>query len=107
MFFQGHLEYDSQTLLREYVRDVTRFVNKERDVYPDMPHGYFDAAVIEEFERIREQALANPGPHIIAALAETSTGKNMMNTWRGSATNIYKNWLLHLASEKRKRRDLS
>ena len=30
-----------------------------------------------------------------------------MNTWRGSATNIYKNWLLYLASEKSRRRTLS
>ena len=40
---------------------------------------------------------------IIAALAETSTGKNMSNTWRGSATNIYRNWLHYLAAEKMRR----
>jgi homoserine O-succinyltransferase/O-acetyltransferase len=107
VFFQGHLEYDAQTLLREYVRDATRFINGERAAYPEMPYGYFEEPVMEEFERIRQQAIANPGPHIIAALAESSTGKSLMNTWRGSATNIYKNWLLHLAAEKSRRRQIS
>ena len=107
VFFQGHLEYDSQTLMREYIRDITRFINGQRDTYPEMPYGYFDEAVIEEFERIRIEATARPGQHVIAALAETAAGKSLMNTWRGSATNIYKNWLLHLASEKSRRRTLS
>ena len=100
IFFQGHLEYDAQTLLREYVRDVTRFVKGERETYPDVPFGYFDDAVVEEFERIRRRAKTEPAEQIIAALAETSTGKNMLNTWRGSATNIYRNWLRYLATEK-------
>ena len=100
IFFQGHLEYDAQTLLREYVRDVTRFVKGERETYPDVPFGYFDDAVVEEFERIRRRAKSEPAEQIIAALAETSTGKNMLNTWRGSATNIYRNWLRYLATEK-------
>lgn len=103
IFFQGHLEYDAQTLLREYVRDVTRFVKGERETYPDVPYGYFDGAVVEEFERIRKRAKTEPAEQIIAALAETSTGKNMQNTWRGSATNIYRNWLHYLAAEKVRR----
>ena len=107
VFFQGHLEYDAQTLQREYIRDITRFIDGQRDTYPNMPQGYFEEAVVEEFERIRAQALANPGPHILTAIAETSARKNMTNTWRGSATNIYRQWLLYLAAEKQRRRAAS
>ena len=42
VFFQGHPEYDARALLREYRRDVGRFLRGERETYPAMPHGYFD-----------------------------------------------------------------
>jgi homoserine O-succinyltransferase/O-acetyltransferase len=103
VFFQGHLEYESQTLLREYIRDITRFINGERDSYPDMPHGYFSAAMAAELERIRNKALADRSAEILAAVAESPVAQSLTNTWRGSAANIYGNWLRYLADEKRRR----
>ena len=38
VFFQGHPEYESDTLLREYRRDVGRYIKGETATYP------FDAA---------------------------------------------------------------
>jgi homoserine O-succinyltransferase len=103
VFFQGHLEYDSQTLLREYIRDITRYINGERATYPDMPQGYFDEAVMEDFRRIRARALACPSAEILASVAANPAAKGLLNTWRGSATNIYRNWLRYLADEKRRK----
>src|SRR5271165_291091 len=42
VFFQGHPEYESDTLLLEYRRDIRRFLRRERDAYPAMPQGCFD-----------------------------------------------------------------
>ncbi len=42
--FQGHPEYGALTLLKEYRRDVKRFLRRERENYPAMPQGYFDLA---------------------------------------------------------------
>jgi homoserine O-succinyltransferase/O-acetyltransferase len=42
LYFQGHPEYDADTLFREYRRDVMRFLNRERDTYPGLPQNYFD-----------------------------------------------------------------
>ena len=42
LFFQGHPEYEADTLLREYRRDVGRFLGGEREDYPAMPLGYFN-----------------------------------------------------------------
>src|ERR1039457_4050110 len=42
--FQGHPEYGAATLLKEYRRDIRRFLKKERETYPAMPKGYFGAA---------------------------------------------------------------
>jgi homoserine O-succinyltransferase len=103
IFFQGHLEYDAQTLLREYIRDISRFINGERDSYPDMPRGYFNAATGAEFERIRNRAIADRNADILVTVAESPVAKNLINSWRGSATNIYRNWLHYLADEKRRR----
>ena len=103
IFFQGHLEYDAQTLLREYIRDITRFINRERDTYPNMPHAYFNETFSADFERIRARAVAEPRADILALIAETPVAKSLINTWRASATNIYKNWLHYLADEKRRR----
>ena len=103
VFFQGHLEYDAQTLLREYIRDITRFINGERDTYPNMPHAYFNETFSADFERIRARAVAEPRADILALIAETPVAKSLINTWRASATNIYKNWLHYIADEKRRR----
>ena len=37
VFFQGHPEYEPNTLLHEYKRDVRRYLTGERDTYPAMP----------------------------------------------------------------------
>jgi homoserine O-succinyltransferase/O-acetyltransferase len=41
VFFQGHPEYDADSLLRKNRRDVGRFLRHERERYPAPPHGYF------------------------------------------------------------------
>jgi len=41
--FQGHPEYGTQTLLKEYRRDIKRFLRAERATYPSMP------GILQEF----------------------------------------------------------
>jgi hypothetical protein len=43
VYLQGHPEYDTNSLLKEYKRDVTRFVRAERDDYPPFPESYLGA----------------------------------------------------------------
>jgi homoserine O-succinyltransferase len=57
LFFQGHPEYDTQTLGREYVRDVRRYLNGEREAYPNVPRFYFNATEKELLDRFRARAL--------------------------------------------------
>ena len=44
VMFQGHPEYSSDTLLREYRRDLRRYVEGERPTLPAIPEGYLDSA---------------------------------------------------------------
>ena len=39
--FQGHPEYGAQTLLKEYRRDIKRFLRGERETYPSDAKGLF------------------------------------------------------------------
>ncbi|RTM14479.1 MAG: homoserine O-succinyltransferase, partial [Bradyrhizobiaceae bacterium] len=47
VFFQGHPEYDALSLQREYLRDIGRYLARERETYPRLPVSYFDAATEE------------------------------------------------------------
>ncbi|MBV8978346.1 MAG: homoserine O-succinyltransferase [Alphaproteobacteria bacterium] len=65
LFFQGHPEYDSRTLGREYHRDVKRFLAGERDDYPDVPRNYFNATEKELLDHFRGRALRERNPALI------------------------------------------
>ena len=45
VYFQGHPEYDTISLLKEYKREVMRYFNGERDDYPPLPEHYFNLEV--------------------------------------------------------------
>jgi len=65
LFFQGHPEYDARSLGREYHRDVKRFLNGEREDYPDVPRHYFNATEKELLDRFRRRALRERHPSLI------------------------------------------
>ena len=41
VFFQGHPEYDNNSLLKEYKRDVILYAVGKTNVYPPFPDNYF------------------------------------------------------------------
>ena len=57
VFFQGHPEYDTETLGREYRRDVRRFLTGAADAYPNLPRHYFRPADEEKLQGFRTRAL--------------------------------------------------
>src|SRR5437773_8629064 len=68
--FQGHPEYGARTLLKEYRRDVKRFLRRERETYPSMPCGYFDAAATKALTEFREAAVSDPREERMAAFPD-------------------------------------
>jgi len=97
--FQGHPEYGPQTLLREYRRDIKRFLGRERETYPSMPKGYFDAASVKLLNSFREAALSNPREELLPSFPEAALVGTLQDTWRSSAIAIYRNWLQYVVSE--------
>lgn len=100
VFFQGHPEYESDTLLREYRRDVGRYIKGEAPRYPLMPKSYFDEATVEELTALELKALAGRSEDLLPELNAILGNKKIENTWRSSAAGIYRNWLGHICGQK-------
>jgi homoserine O-succinyltransferase len=100
VFFQGHPEYDATTLLLEYRRDIGRFLRRERDTYPPMPHGYFDEETVEALTALRERALLDRREELLAEFPTAMAAGKVTNTWRSTAESLYRNWLQYIWAQK-------
>jgi homoserine O-succinyltransferase/O-acetyltransferase len=98
--FQGHPEYGAETLLKEYRRDIKRFLRRERAAYPKMPHGYFDAAARKVLDEFRQAALSRPGEELLAAFPAVASGDGLESPWHSAASRVYRNWLQYVVSRK-------
>jgi homoserine O-succinyltransferase len=98
--FQGHPEYGTRTLLKEYRRDIKRFLRRERETYPTMPHGYFDTAATKLLCDFRDQALRDPREETLAKFPEAAIVNSVGSAWHAAAASVYRNWLQYLASKK-------
>jgi homoserine O-succinyltransferase len=98
--FQGHPEYSARTLLKEYRRDVGRFLRRERDTYPSMPQGYFDQDTCRLAGEFQEVALARRDEEFLASFPDDILASSLQNTWQPSATRVYRNWLQQVLSRK-------
>lgn len=97
--FQGHPEYGAQTLLKEYRRDIKRFLRGERETYPSMPHGYFDRPSAQRLNKFRASALLNRSEGMINSLFD-SLAKGLKNGWQSSAIGVYRNWMNYLVQRR-------
>jgi len=98
--FQGHPEYLDRTLLKEYRRDVRRFLRKERETYPSMPQGYFDTRAAGILSAFQAEALTNQTEDTLQIFPEMSVSESLQKTWHSSSVLIYQNWLEYLAARK-------
>ncbi|MBT4315928.1 MAG: homoserine O-succinyltransferase [Candidatus Thioglobus sp.] len=91
VFFQGHPEYDTVSLLKEYKREIILFLNKARDEYPVFPEHYLSGqnkAILNEFKA----KLLND-EFSIADFPETLITQTLGNTWHDATSAIINNWI--------------
>jgi homoserine O-succinyltransferase len=98
--FQGHPEYGGQTLLKEYRRDIKRFLRQERETYPTEPAGYFHAKATQLLKDFREAAVADRREEMIDKFPEAGIVTGLQNSWYTSSSSIYSHWLQYIASRK-------
>jgi homoserine O-succinyltransferase/O-acetyltransferase len=98
--FQGHPEYDVQSLLGEFRRDMGRFLRGESEVCPTIPKGYFDVEAEEILTAFRREAMTNRCPEFFAGFPTDRLAKDVRNVWQSSSRRIYRNWLLYLQARR-------
>ena len=89
VFFQGHPEYDTVSLLKEYKRDLLLAAAGKLPAFPPFPVRYFDRqaqALLAEFgSRMQAgESLAFPEAHLLPLLD---------NTWHDTAEAVIGNWI--------------
>jgi homoserine O-succinyltransferase len=91
VFFQGHPEYDTISLLKEYKREVITYIKGMRDDYPPFPKHYLskqNQAILNEYK-----AKLLSKEFTLKDFPEQLISKTLNNTW-GNATNvIINNWI--------------
>jgi homoserine O-succinyltransferase len=106
VFFQGHPEYESDTLLTEYVRDVGRYLRGESGTYPSLPRGYFDDETADALTALSEKAGNDRRVELLEDVAAAVGRKRTPDSWHSAAARIYGNWLNYIGLEKHRRLSL-
>lgn len=86
---QGHPEYDTISLLKEYQREVRRFHTLERSDFPPYPENYFNNTAHETIKLAKQQ---NTLDETLSLLSENNEGV-IENTWTDSARSIIASWI--------------
>jgi homoserine O-succinyltransferase/O-acetyltransferase len=104
VFFQGHPEYEADTLAREYRRDVGRFLRGERERFPATPQGYFNDEATALVDAFRARAINDRREKLIVDFPMGAFEAGLENSWQPSAVGIYRNWVQYLKDRKAERR---
>ena len=94
VFLQGHPEYSINSLLKEYKREVFRYIDDERKDYPAFPDNYFnkEAQIIAgdfQIKVINNSNVAN----LKGEFPESQLEETLDNTWGDSGKTLFNNWL--------------
>lgn len=94
ILFQGHPEYDTVSLLKEYKRDVNLYIKGDLIDYPPLPENYFsefNAAVCREYQGRVDRSLSQQSK--VPEFPEHLLLKNLQNTWQDTASAVIGTWL--------------
>jgi homoserine O-succinyltransferase/O-acetyltransferase len=93
---QGHPEYSTLSLLREYRRDVRRFLFGRGTLpYPCLPEGYLSPLAVHRLDRFAAMACRSGGDprDLWAEFPYHEVAAGVQNTWAASSTALYTNWI--------------
>lgn len=100
VYFQGHPEYESNTLLLEYRRDVGRYLTGETSAYPSIPLGYFDRDTETALAALEQQTGTHPREELVAKVIAVLEKADIKCAWHSTAVRIYRNWLQYIWARK-------
>ncbi len=94
VMLQGHPEYDTISLLKEYKREINHYIAGSRESYPPFPEHYFgvkDRAVLDEHRGLIDRALDRGREP--PAFPEERITRALNNTWHDTAEGVLGNWM--------------
>jgi homoserine O-succinyltransferase len=98
IYFQGHPEYDSNSLLKEFKRELCRYLDGETNTVPPFPEHYFSngatavaTRMVDRFVSAKAEGLRSTDMDTRSFEAEFEA--RIDNTWGDSAKAVINNWL--------------
>lgn len=94
VFFQGHPEYDTVSLLKEYKREVLLYIEGHLKDYPPFPESYFavqSSAILREYMNHVLSALRSGED--VPEFPEDLIAGSLDNTWHDTAGGVVGNWV--------------
>jgi len=91
VFFQGHPEYDTISLLKEYKREIALYLEDKELGYPPMPSNYLsiqNQTILNEY-----RTNLDSGSMSFKDFPESLISTTLDNTWHDSANAIINNWI--------------
>lgn len=95
VFFHGHPEYEAQSLQREYLRDITRYLARQRESFPEVPKSYFDTETERKLANYRKRASAERQIPLSVELPHLGLRSDLATGVAAAA--IFGNWLEYLS----------
>ena len=96
LFLQGHPEYETDSLMREYRRDVGRFINGLRQDYPEVPESYFDTETTLRMENYRTEAERTRDIRLFEKFPDVTLRRGLGARLANSAAAIFSSWISHV-----------
>lgn len=93
IFLQGHPEYDTVSLLKEYKREVDRFLSGELHAAPPLPVNYLTPAAARRLGHWLDEAIDARDAGRELAFPEAELLPMLDNTWTDTAKAVFNNWL--------------
>ncbi|MEX2324943.1 MAG: homoserine O-succinyltransferase [Nitriliruptoraceae bacterium] len=94
VYLQGHPEYDATSLLKEYKREVQRFLDGELGAIPPFPENTFVAPAARIANDYLEMALAaRTAGKPVPPFPESAIEPYLDNTWTDTGKAMFNNWL--------------
>jgi homoserine O-succinyltransferase/O-acetyltransferase len=91
---QAHPEYDASSLVREYVRDVRRYVDHERDELPCLPTDCVAGSDWDGLRLLHERVVGGERePALVAAFPFDEISARAPWRWRGAGLRLFANVL--------------
>ncbi|GAB6844421.1 homoserine O-succinyltransferase [Methylorubrum rhodinum] len=100
VFLQGHPEYETDTLAREYRRDIGRFLDGSRDTCPALPENYYTDDAAERLEAFAALAQAERAPALHADFPAMDATPPRPAAWQDGAARLFRNWLALVAANR-------